>query len=70
MTVSSPRYGYKVSERYMLFLLVAIDFYITKNISGRFLVGLRWWTITDVNGNIAWKYETKDVPFLSSLKFR
>ena len=23
MTVSSPRYGYKVSERYMLFLLVA-----------------------------------------------
>ena len=54
----------------ILSLLVAIDFYVTKNISGRFLVGLRWWTTTDANGNIAWKYETKDVHSPSSLKSR
>ena len=40
--------------------LVIIDFYITKNISGRYLVGLRWWGTTDADGNLKWRYETRD----------
>lgn len=31
-------------------ILAAIDFWIVKNLSGRLLVGLRWWIDFDENG--------------------
>lgn len=31
-------------------LLNAVDFYFVKNISGRYLVGLRWWTMQNADG--------------------
>ena len=34
----------------MVVLLNAMDFYMVKNISGRLLVGLRWWSITSSDG--------------------
>ncbi len=38
----------------MLFILVtllsAFDFYMVKNISGRLLIGMRWWSDLDQNG--------------------
>ena len=42
-------------------LLIAADFWYTKNISGRILVGLRWWNNYDkeTQGNI-WKFESKN----------
>lgn len=34
----------------MVVLLNAMDFYMVKNISGRLLVGLRWWSVTSADG--------------------
>ena len=36
------------------------DWWITKNVSGRLLVGLRWWNENDEEGNTHWKFETLD----------
>ncbi|KAH3685133.1 hypothetical protein WICPIJ_003900 [Wickerhamomyces pijperi] len=41
-------------------LLLAADFWNVKNISGRLLVGLRWWNETDENGGSIWVFETAD----------
>jgi len=39
-------------------MLSAIDFWTVKNVSGRLLVGLRWWNYMDDNGNSQWKFES------------
>jgi hypothetical protein len=39
--------------------LAAIDFWIVKNITGRLLVGLRWWVDFEENGDEKWKFECK-----------
>ena len=42
-------------------LLVAADFWYTKNISGRILVGLRWWNTFDQNTQEnKWTFESKN----------
>ncbi|KAK8825074.1 hypothetical protein WA556_006363, partial [Blastocystis sp. ATCC 50177/Nand II] len=46
----------------LVLLLVASDFYVTKNISGRLLVHLRWWSSTDRNGQQTWRYESNPSP--------
>uniref|UniRef100_A0A0N5B4P1 Golgi apparatus membrane protein TVP23 homolog n=1 Tax=Strongyloides papillosus TaxID=174720 RepID=A0A0N5B4P1_STREA len=38
-------------------ILITIDFWVVKNISGRLLVGLRWWAQTDDEGKTKWVYE-------------
>ena len=38
-------------------ILSIVDFWIVKNITGRFLVGLRWWRKLDENGNEDWEFE-------------
>lgn len=40
-------------------IFAAIDFWIVKNLSGRLLVGLRWWIDFDANGEEQWKFECK-----------
>ncbi|VDK72811.1 unnamed protein product [Cylicostephanus goldi] len=35
-----------------------MDFWTVKNITGRLLVGLRWWNFVDENGNNHWKFES------------
>lgn len=50
----------------LVLLLVASDFYVTKNISGRLLVHLRWWSSTDRNGQQTWRYESNPVEALLS----
>lgn len=48
----------------LLFILVALalaaDFWNVKNISGRLLVGLRWWNETSPTGESVWVFETAD----------
>ena len=44
-------------------LFIVCDFYMTKNFSGRFLVGLRWWSVVDENGNSNWAYEVRKVRY-------
>jgi len=40
-------------------LLLAADFWVVKNISGRLLVGLRWWNKVDpVSGATSWIFES------------
>ena len=41
-------------------ILSVIDFWIVKNLSGRYLVGLRWWTSLDDKGKEKWSFESFD----------
>lgn len=43
--------------------LLSIDFWTVKNITGRLLVGLRWWNFVDAEGNNHWRYESAKVCF-------
>uniref|UniRef100_A0A3Q3GA16 Golgi apparatus membrane protein TVP23 homolog n=1 Tax=Labrus bergylta TaxID=56723 RepID=A0A3Q3GA16_9LABR len=42
-----------------IILLLSCDFWTVKNVSGRLLVGLRWWNQVDENGNSHWVFESK-----------
>lgn len=42
-------------------LLLSADFWTVKNITGRLLVGLRWWNYIDDDGQSHWVYESKEV---------
>lgn len=39
-------------------VLMAFDFWTVKNVSGRLMVGLRWWNESDENGQSTWRYES------------
>ncbi|XP_052203922.1 Golgi apparatus membrane protein-like protein ECHIDNA [Diospyros lotus] len=41
-------------------LLAALDFWVVKNVSGRILVGLRWWNEINDAGESLWKFECLD----------
>lgn len=41
-------------------ILGAADFWITKNVAGRRLVGLRWWNEVKENGEEVWIFESKN----------
>ncbi|KAI8796675.1 Golgi apparatus membrane protein TVP23 B [Biomphalaria glabrata] len=43
----------------VIILLLCMDFWTVKNISGRLLVGLRWWNYVDENGVSRWIYESR-----------
>lgn len=40
-------------------LLLSADFWMVKNITGRILVGLRWWNYIDEEGKSIWVYESR-----------
>ncbi|EDV28382.1 uncharacterized protein TRIADDRAFT_20691 [Trichoplax adhaerens] len=42
-----------------IILLLAFDFWTVKNVTGRLLVGLRWWNYIDDNGKSHWIYESR-----------
>lgn len=41
-------------------VLAALDFWVVKNVSGRILVGLRWWNEIDEQGESIWRFECLD----------
>ena len=41
-------------------LLLAADFWTVKNVSGRLLVGLRWWSYVKPDGSNEWIFESVD----------
>ncbi|WOL04021.1 hypothetical protein Cni_G12742 [Canna indica] len=47
--------------------LAALDFWVVKNVSGRILVGLRWWNEIDEQGESLWKFECLDQESLSRI---
>ncbi|XP_030761853.1 uncharacterized Golgi apparatus membrane protein-like protein CG5021 isoform X2 [Sitophilus oryzae] len=40
-------------------ILLSMDFWTVKNITGRLMVGLRWWNYVDDNGKSHWVYESR-----------
>ncbi|CAK9234070.1 unnamed protein product [Sphagnum troendelagicum] len=48
-------------------LLIALDFWTVKNVSGRILVGLRWWNEVSDQGESVWHYESLDQQTLETL---
>jgi len=42
-------------------ILSAMDFWTVKNVSGRLLVGLRWWNDVDEAGENHWRFESFEV---------
>lgn len=41
--------------------LVSFDFWTVKNITGRLLVGLRWWSQVQEDGSTRWRFEAREV---------
>ncbi|CAK7348479.1 unnamed protein product [Dovyalis caffra] len=48
-------------------LLAALDFWVVKNVSGRILVGLRWWNEINEQGESVWKFECLDQQSLARM---
>ncbi|MEQ2169451.1 hypothetical protein GOODEAATRI_025358 [Goodea atripinnis] len=44
-----------------IILLLSCDFWTVKNVSGRLLVGLRWWNQVDEDGRSRWVFESRKV---------
>ena len=42
-------------------ILLAFDFWTVKNVTGRLLVGLRWWNKVKDDGSSEWLFEAKQV---------
>ena len=42
-------------------LLLAFDFWTVKNVTGRLMVGLRWWSEVKEDGSTVWRYEAQEV---------
>ncbi|XP_051912315.1 Golgi apparatus membrane protein TVP23 homolog B-like [Hippocampus zosterae] len=49
----------KIVQTELIVLLQIIDFWYTKNVSGRRMVGLRWWINFDEEGEEEWKFECR-----------
>ncbi|XP_074311287.1 Golgi apparatus membrane protein-like protein ECHIDNA [Silene latifolia] len=47
--------------------LSALDFWVVKNVSGRILVGLRWWNEINDLGESVWKFESLDQESLARM---
>eukprot|EP01018_Ginkgo_biloba_P033282 Gb_13546 [translate_table: standard] len=48
-------------------LLASLDFWVVKNVSGRILVGLRWWNEINEQGESVWKFECLDQESLARM---
>ena len=56
--------GIFVSNKALSFIIIiilsAFDFWVVKNITGRILVGLRWWSQVKEDGTEEWYFESLD----------
>ncbi|XP_021889561.1 Golgi apparatus membrane protein-like protein ECHIDNA isoform X1 [Carica papaya] len=48
-------------------VLAAFDFWVVKNVSGRILVGYRWWNEINELGESVWKFESLDQQSLARI---
>uniref|UniRef100_A0A670Y4G7 Golgi apparatus membrane protein TVP23 homolog n=1 Tax=Pseudonaja textilis TaxID=8673 RepID=A0A670Y4G7_PSETE len=46
----------------VILLLLSVDFWSVKNVTGRLLVGLRWWNQIDEDGRSHWVFEARKAP--------
>jgi hypothetical protein len=47
----------------LIILFLAFDFWTVKNVSGRLLVGLRWWNEITEDGKNEWVFESKVINY-------
>lgn len=52
-----------ISSFVIIVLLLSMDFWTVKNITGRLMVGLRWWNYVDDDGKSHWVFESRKVLF-------
>ena len=43
----------------VVLILVIMDFWTVKNVTGRKLVGLRWWSVIKEDGTEEWMFESE-----------
>ncbi|KAB5554056.1 hypothetical protein PHYPO_G00045700 [Pangasianodon hypophthalmus] len=48
-----------IASMVTIILLLSCDFWTVKNVTGRLLVGLRWWNQVDENGKSHWVFESR-----------
>jgi len=48
----------------LIIILLSLDFWTVKNITGRLLVGLRWWNYVDEDGDSHWVFESRKVQYI------
>jgi len=48
-----------ISSFVLTVLLLSLDFWTVKNVTGRIMVGLRWWNYTNDQGESVWKFEAR-----------
>ena len=51
-----------------IILLLAVDFWTVKNITGRILAGLRWWNKVEEDGTSTWVFEWRKVSYDSEVR--
>jgi hypothetical protein len=47
----------------LVIVILAFDFWTVKNVTGRKLVGLRWWSEIKEDGSEIWLYESMEINF-------
>ncbi|KJE98116.1 hypothetical protein CAOG_08133 [Capsaspora owczarzaki ATCC 30864] len=48
-----------VTNFIVIVMLLSLDFWTVKNVSGRILVGLRWWNEVKPDGQTMWRFESR-----------
>ena len=61
LLLSSFVSGHFVELFLTIILLLAFDFWTVKNVTGRLMVGLRWWNKVEEDGTSTWMFESKKV---------
>ncbi|XP_046466914.1 uncharacterized Golgi apparatus membrane protein-like protein CG5021 isoform X2 [Neodiprion pinetum] len=54
----------------VIVLLLSMDFWTVKNITGRLMVGLRWWNYVDDDGKSHWVFESRKQNRVSAAEAR
>lgn len=54
----------------VIIICLSMDFWTVKNVTGRLLVGLRWWNHVDEDGKSNWVFENRKVRILTHHKER
>ncbi|KAK6170891.1 hypothetical protein SNE40_019180 [Patella caerulea] len=49
----------EITSFIIIIVLLSMDFWTVKNITGRLLVGLRWWNYVDDEGKSQWVFESR-----------
>jgi len=65
LAILTYMFGYWFSSSFvnifvLCVLLLAFDFWTVKNVTGRLMVGLRWWSEVNEDGATTWRFEARE----------